>query len=137
MAAPSSSGYCTIKSRVKSRTISFSDENMMFLQDYDVITREFPLKSGNPPDFIPERAFRYPIWNKQYLFCSKLHLNIDSTPLAPLTPPPLPHPPSPTLLATTPLPLSTTCSPNNLSPLPKVNRQLKIVNYFTCMHHFF
>ena len=70
---------------------------------------------------------------KQYLFCWKLHLNIDFTPLLPLTPPPLPNP-------SCSHPLAPFCNPfpqQFCPPMPKVNRQLKIVNYLTCMQHFF
>ena len=49
---------------------------------------------------------------------------------------PLPHPfPHPSCSH----PLAPFCNPfpQQFTPLPKVNRQLKIVNYFTCMRHFF
>ena len=58
-------------------------------------------------------------------------------PCSPLTPPPyhtpFPHPscPPPPCLFLKPLP------PTILPPLPKVNRLLKIVNYFTCMWYLF
>ena len=52
------------------------------------------------------------------LFCSILHLNIDSTSFAPLPHAPYPTP-SPTLLAPIPLPLSATPSLNNFAPPAK------------------
>ena len=75
---------------------------------------------------------------KRYLFCWKLHLNIDSYPLAPsllnpLTSLPFPHPSCPQPLAPFSNPFPQQFGP----PLPKVNRRLKIVNYITCMRHFF
>ena len=103
--------------------ILFSGENVTFLRDYDVIIRGFPQKSGIPHDFVTISC-RHPNLKLRYLFCRKLHLNIDSTPLTPPPyptpfPHPLPSPPSPILLAPTPLPLSTTHSPNNLPPCEK------------------
>ena len=63
------------------------------------------------------------------LFCWKLHLNIDSTPL-PALPHPLTAPPCPTLLAPIPCPFLQPPPPTIWAPRPKVNRQLKKVNYF-------
>ena len=58
-------------------------------------------------------------------------------PWPPLTPPPLPHPLVPPLLALPPCPFLQPLPPTIWPPLPKVNWQLKIVNYFTCMWDFF
>ena len=71
------------------------------------------------------------------LFYWILHLNIDSTPLGPPYPTPLAHPLAPPFFPLPLCPCSTTPSANNLAPPPKVNWWLKIVNYFTCMQHFF
>ena len=114
----------------------------LFWWDYDVLARLWchyrgiPQKSGIPHDFS---------WFHLVMCIPITKLNVTIPVLLktsfkyrfhPLGPP-LPHPLSPTLLAHTPLPLSTTPSPNNCPPPTKVNRQLKIVNYFTCMQHFF
>ena len=46
MAALLPPGHCT----TSSLAISFQSKNVTFFQDYDVITREFPPKLGNPPE---------------------------------------------------------------------------------------
>ena len=118
-----------------SRFRTFLGEIMMFLWDYDVITGGFPKKLGISCDFGPFCLVKCIPINKLNVTIPVLLKTSFKYRFHPLGPH-LPHPPSPTLLACTPLPFSTTPSPNNCPPT-KVNWQLKIVNYFTCMRHFF
>ena len=117
----------------------------MYFRERDVITGGFPQKLGIPLEKRDFGRFRLvmciPITelNDTIPVLFKTSIKASPHPLSPPpSPPPSPHPPSPTLLAPTPLPFSATPSPQQFAPPPpKVNRQLKIVNYFTCMCHLF
>ena len=138
MAAPSSSGYCTIKSRLKSLAFSFSGENVTFLRDYDVITRN-SLWNWGIPRFRSGTCVPIPYLEQTIPVLFKTSFKYRFHPPYPtsLTPPPLPHPLPPPFLPPPPCPFPQPVPPTIWSPLPKVNRQLKIVNYFTCMQHLF
>ena len=101
-----------------------------------------PAKIGDIPWFLYDFVSKHELWHPnlklRYQFCRKLYFNIDSTPLPhPLTLTPLPHPLPPPFLPPSPCPFPQPLPSTILPPPPKVNRQLKIVNYFTCMRHFF
>ena len=117
----------------------FGGENVTFLRDYDVITLGFPAKNGEIPSksrFRPISSCNVHADNQtqcngtcfvQNSFIYRFH------PLAPPYPTPLAHP----SCSYPPCPFLQPFPPTILPPLPKLNRQLKIVNYFTCVRHFF
>ena len=112
--------------------------------DYDIFSRPcdlitmcgFPQNWGFPADV---GRFHQVMWTPitkinvtipvllKTLFSARFHPPFPPCP-TPLAPPFLPPP-----HCLFPQPLPTTICP----PLPIVNRRLKIVNYFTCMWHFF
>ena len=111
----------------------------LFGRDYDVFSEnvmslqgDSPKKSGIP---LKNCDFR-PILSRKMLndnqtqcnntcFVQKFDLKPLPTPSPPPSPPPSPHLPSTTLLAPTPLPLSTTPSANNLPPPAKSKSAIK------------
>ena len=118
---------------------------MTYFRERDVITMGIPSKIGESPE---NRDFRLissrNVHSDNQTQCNDTCFvqNFDLKPLptpfphplpTPITPPPFPHPSCPYPLASFRNPFPPTICP----PLPKVNRQLKIVNYFTCMQHFF
>ena len=138
MAAPPSCKSHTVKSLEFSFS-DFSGKIMTYRQDYDVITREFPAKNwGNPRNCDFWLISSCNVHSDNQTQCNdtvllKTSFKYRFQPLVPplphlLAPPLLPHP-----LAPVPQPLPQQFG----SPLPKVNRQLKIVNYFTYTQHFF
>ena len=129
-------GHCTTNhgwNLSHSRFRTFFGKIMMYFRERDVITMGIPPKMGESLWFCSGTCIPIPYSELTIPVLFKTWLKYRFHPLCP----PLPHPPCPTLLAPNPLPLSTTPPPNNFAPLPKVNRWLKIVNYFTCMQHFF
>ena len=121
------------KSWLKSLTFSF------FGWDYDIFLRMWchymgiPCQNWETPqnhDFQPISSHNVHADNQMIPVLLKTSFKYRSQPL---TPPPLAHPSCPQPLAPFLQPLPQQFG----SPLPKVNRQLKIVNYFTCMRHFF
>ena len=119
----------------------FQSENVTFFRDYYVITWGFPAKIGKPPqnrDFWPISYRNVHSVNQSQCnntcFVQKLPIKASSHPFPHHPPDPIIAPP---LL---PHPLAPFCNSFPLTilpPLPKANGQLKIVNYFTCMRHFF
>ena len=128
--------------------ISFSDFSG---RDYDVFSRTWCHYTG-----IPCQNWGNPLKNAIFgrfrlVMCMPITELNDTIPVLfktsikasphPLTPP-LPHPPYPIPLPQPflPHPFAPFCNPLPQQfgpPLPKVNRWLKIVNYFTCMRHLF
>ena len=123
----------------------FSGEIMTYFENVMSLQRGFPPKLGNPPEnreFQPISSRNVHSDNQTQCNDTCFVQNFDLKPLLtpfphhpphPITSPPFPYP-------SCPYPLASFCNPfppTICPPLPKVNRQLKIVNYFTCMQHLF
>ena len=124
-------------SRVKSLTISFRSENVMFSEIMMSLQGNSLQNWGFPTIFGRFRLIKcIPITKLNVtipvLFKTSFKYRFHP-PCPPLPHPPWPNPSCPHLLAPVPQPLPQEFGP----PLSKVNQQLKIVNYFTCMRHFF